>query len=166
LQEREPEAFQELFQEMFMPLCRYANRYLYSPGDAEDMVQDAFLNLWLHAKEIQLTRDVRVYLSVAVKNACLNHLRHLHIRDSHQDKIVEATIFSGLPETEPDPVISARVQAVLDRLPPRARLVVTEHLIHQRPVNDIAKELQLAPSTVKTHLKRAMKTLRNSLLSP
>lgn len=44
IKNRDLEAFHELYNTCFVPLQHYAMRYLYDWKEAEDMVQDAFLD--------------------------------------------------------------------------------------------------------------------------
>ena len=71
-------------------------RYLYDWDDAEDLVQDAFLSLWSHPERYNETQPVFYYLLGIVKNNCLNYLRSLNIQYKHQDKIIEAMLFSSI----------------------------------------------------------------------
>ncbi|MDR1414869.1 MAG: sigma-70 family RNA polymerase sigma factor [Odoribacteraceae bacterium] len=160
---RDERVFHELYHALFARLCRYAGRYLYDAREAEDVVQEAFLSLWKHAGEFRAGESVVVYLSVLVKNGCLNYLRHLKIEDTHRDKVVEAMIFSGADDAGIDPDTRDRVRQLLEDLPDQGYRVVTEHVLQDRTIGDIAANMQVAESTVRTHLKRAMKSLRERI---
>ena len=46
LQQREKEAFQELFYSWHRPLCFFASRIIKDQDVAEDLVQDVFVTFW------------------------------------------------------------------------------------------------------------------------
>ncbi|MDR1273439.1 MAG: sigma-70 family RNA polymerase sigma factor [Odoribacteraceae bacterium] len=163
IRERDERAFHDLYRSHFAGLCRYAGRYVYDAREAEDIVQEAYLSLWNNAGSIRPGQNVVAYLLVIVKNECFNYLRHLKIKDSHQDKLVEAMLFAGIEEPDVEPEARAELQRLLALLPGQGYRVITEHVLRQRTIGDIAAEMQIAESTVKTHLKRAMKTLRNAI---
>lgn len=52
IKKRDLDAFHELYKTSFLPLQHYAMRYLYDWKQAEDLVQDAFLSLWDHRKDM------------------------------------------------------------------------------------------------------------------
>lgn len=164
IKKRDREAFHVLYQEYFNALQVYAVRYVYDWQDAQDMVQDAFFSLWANLEQYDPSRNVFYYLLTMVRNACLNHLRHLKIRDSHQDKLIEAMLFSHIEDPEVDEKIKKRLQEVLQTLPEKACRILNEHILQRKKIQTIAFEMGIAESTVKTHLKRAMKVLRENLL--
>ena len=92
IKQGDKEAFHFLYRHYFDSLQEYAMRYVYDYQDAQDIVQDAFLSLWVNTDQYDPSRNIVTYLLVIVKNACINHLRNLKIRDSHRDKIVEAML--------------------------------------------------------------------------
>ena len=148
IKQGDKEAFHFLYRHYFDSLQEYAMRYVYDYQDAQDIVQDAFLSLWVNTDQYDPSRNIVTYLLVIVKNACINHLRNLKIRDSHRDKIVEAMLFSNLEDPETDPELQKRLQ----------------HIVRRKKISVIAEEMGIAESTVKTHLKRTLKTLRENLL--
>ncbi|MEI6913522.1 MAG: RNA polymerase sigma factor [Armatimonadota bacterium] len=57
-------------------LYRYALAITRSEADAEDAVQDVFSRIARRSSEFAKTRSPRAYLYSAVRNACLNLLKH------------------------------------------------------------------------------------------
>ena len=164
IKQGDKEAFHFLYRHYFDSLQEYAMRYVYDYQDAQDIVQDAFLSLWVNTDQYDPSRNIVTYLLVIVKNACINHLRNLKIRDSHRDKIVEAMLFSNLEDPETDPELQKRLREVLKTLPEKGHHILLEHIVRRKKISVIAEEMGIAESTVKTHLKRTLKTLRDNLL--
>ena len=162
IKQGDKEAFHFLYRHYFDSLQEYAMRYVYDYQDAQDIVQDAFLSLWVNTDQYDPSRNIVTYLLVIVKNACINHLRNLKIRDSHRDKIVEAMLFSNLEDPETDPELTLKLFREAE-----ARVehhILLEHIVRRKKISVIAEEMGIAESTVKTHLKRTLKTLRENLL--
>ena len=157
-------AFHTYYKEYFVRLQEYAVRYVYDYQEAQDIVQDAFLSLWVNSAQYDPQRNVVTYLLVIVKNACINRLRDLRIHDAHRDKIVEAMLFSNLEDPETDPGLQQRLREVLATLPEKGREILLEHFVQHKRISTIAAEMGVAESTIKTHLKRTMKVLRDNLL--
>lgn len=78
----------------------------------DDIVQDAFVALWERRQAFASERSVKAFLYTAVRNSCLNLLRHQDVRqrytnsaarggvqESFLDELLEAEIFGELLET-------------------------------------------------------------------
>ena len=163
IKKRNREAFHELYQMSFNKLQKYAMRYLYDWDEAEDLVQDAFLFLWSHPERYSNKQPVFYYLLGIVRNNCLNHLRDLNIQYRHQDKIIEAMLFSSIEDPEIDEDIQARLKYILDLLPEKQREVLLLHTVGKKKVREIAEQMNISEATVKTHFQRAIILLRNNL---
>lgn len=163
IKKRDPEAFHELYKTSFLPLQHYAMRYLYDWKETEDMVQDAFLSLWSNLNRYDEKQPVFYYLLGIIRNNCMNYLRNLDIQYKHQDKIIEAMLFSNIEDPEVDEDIHERLNYILDLLPDKQREVVLLHIVEKKKIREIAEQMDIAETTVKTHFKRAMTILRNNL---
>lgn len=156
-------AFHTLYMECFEPLQLYAMRYVYDWQEAEDIVQNAFFNLLLNIHKYDGSRDVFTYLFVLVKNNCLNYNRRLRIADTHRDKLVETLLFANIEDPDLDPDMRQRLNDVLEAMPEKQREVMLKHIVERKKISEIAREMGVAESTTNTHLKRAMKHMRENL---
>lgn len=163
IKKRNPAAFHQLYDTSFSRLQHYAMRYLYDWKEAENLVQDAFLSLWSNPERYDDNHSVFYYLLGIVRNACLNYLRDLNIQYKHQDKIIEAMLFSNIEDPEIDEDLHKRLNLVLESLPDKQREVLLLHIVEKKKISEIANQLDIAETTVKTHFKRALFTLRNHL---
>ncbi len=164
IKQRDRKAFHILYTESFASLQRYALRYVYDWEEAQEIAQEAFLALWANLDSYDSSQNVLTYLLSIVHNLCSNYLRHLDIIDSHQDKVVEAMLFAQLDDWEFDESIKQRLHEALKLLPEKGYHILMEHIVEGKKCSEIASNLNIAESTVKTHLKRALRTLREQLL--
>lgn len=163
IKKHDEDAFRVLYVEYFHNLQQYAMRYLYDWEEAENLVQDAFLTLWCNLDKYDGERNVVYYLLTFVRNSCLKYIRSLKIRDNNQDKVIEALLFSDMVDEEPDEDLHRRLNEVLSRLPDKQKEVLLKHVVDHKTLPDIARELNIAESTAKTHYKRAIAILRENL---
>ena len=163
IKRRDEEAFRVVYVEYFSKLQHYAMRYLYDWDESENRVQDAFFTLWSNLDKYDEKRNVVAYLLTIVKNACLKYIRSLKIHDNNQDKMIEAMLFSDLPNEEPDENLQRRLNQILAQLPEKQKEVLLKHAVEHKTLPSIAKELDIAESTAKTHYKRAIALLRKNL---
>ncbi len=117
---------------------------------AEDVVQDAFVQLQLRWNTVERPG---AYLRTAVVNGCRGYHRRLRReRASYADLVSTAT----LPET---PV----VLDVLATLPYRQRAALVLRFYEDRPDEEIAALLDCRPATVRSHIRRGLQAMRKVL---
>lgn len=76
-------AIKWLYQEYYIGLCTYANRFTKNKSAAEEIVQQSIIRLWEKREFLQINESIVAYLFGTVKNNCLNHLKHQQIVNSH-----------------------------------------------------------------------------------
>jgi RNA polymerase sigma-70 factor (ECF subfamily) len=158
-----------LFHLYYDPLCRFAEVYVRSPTDAEDLVQGVFVQLWDQRERWVLRGSVQAYLYTAVRNAALNMLKHWLVeRRAFEGE--DAIPRIGMPERMPTPhedAVGHELEQAIDRaiasLPERYRLVITLRAQHQLTVPEIARILDLPVKTAETRAARAVQALRGAL---
>lgn len=158
-----------LFHLHYDPLCRFAEAYLHSHADAEDLVQNVFVQLWEQRERWVLRGSIRAYLYTAVRNAALNVLKHRLVERRALDE--DAAIPRiGMAERAPTPdenAIGHELEQAIDhaiaRLPDRYRLVVTLRAQHHLTIPEIARILELPVKTAETRAARAVQALRAAL---
>lgn len=165
LQKKDKEAFRYLYEHYFTKMVLFAESYLYDEEEARDLVQDLFFKLWDNTPCLEINIPLKAYLFTSVRNRCLNVLRDRKIHDSHNDKLFEAQIFSGTEDIEIDECIRERLQQALDSLPDKCREIFLLKIVQGKKNREIAEELGLADTTVKTQVQRAYKHIREKMLS-
>ena len=155
-------AFREIFNLYYHPLCSYAYRYVQDDMMTDDFVQDAFLNVWERRGEFNALAPIRAFLYLNVRNACLNWLKHLGVRQRN-----ELEFASFLQEGQEEgfiieDAVHARLYEAIGELSGRARDMVLMTLDGvSNP--EIASMLGVSLNTVKTVKLRAYKVLREKL---
>lgn len=132
-----------------------------TPDEAEDVLQD--VSLALAAERIGPVADPRAYLYRMTTNHFLGHRRTAGRRLQREGDWV-ATHTNENPERDEHPSAETRLiareqvailQAVLDRLPERTRLVFCRFRIDGESQRVIAAEIGTSISAVEKHLTRA-----------
>jgi len=160
------QAFKQFYQLTFFKLYRFAYTYVQSKENAEEIVNDVFLNIWQKRDTLHTIVNIDVYLYVAVKNASLNYLRSnkqktpLSINDLNVCHL-ESNFNSESLLTNHE--LQNRLQTAIRQLPPRCRLVF--QLIKQDGLSykEVAAILDISIKTVDTQLYLALKKLTHIL---
>ena len=99
-----------------------------------------------------------------MRNRCLNVLRDRKIRDEYNNKLFEAQLFSDTEDVVLDEEVQQRLQKALDALPEKCREIILLKVIENKKNKEIAEQLNIAETTVKTQVQRAYRMLRETLI--
>jgi RNA polymerase sigma-70 factor (family 1) len=129
---------------------------------ASELVQDVFLKLWLKRGELTHIQSFRNYLFIMLRNEAYDWFT----RESRRRKMLKAGIdASQFPiELSEDFLVKSDMTDLLEkgilRLPPQQQAVF--RMVRQQGISreEVARILKIDPNTVKTHLSRALKSLR------
>ena len=144
--------FERLFVAERMPMVRLAALLVGSRAVAEEVVQDAFASVSERWDGLDRPGG---YLRTAVVNGCAQVLRRRSVEDRHRPVTLE------IPDEIPERLIDLR--SALDRLSNRQRIVVVLRYFVDVPDDEIARTLDVRPSTVRSLARRALAVLRKEL---
>lgn len=152
-----------IFRKYFRPLTVYAMKIIGNRQDAEDVVQDVFVQLWKRNAE-SMREDMTAYLFVAVRNGCLKKIRHQKVVDRHEktmrpyNRIIENPHhYLMLSEIE------QCVEETLQEMPERTRDIFLLSRYERKKHKEIAETLQISIKTVEAHLTKVLSILRGRL---
>jgi len=160
-------AYEKLFLYFNDALSNLAVCFVKDETIAEEIVSDAFINLWRNRSRLPEIENLRVYLYVSVKNLCIKHLtRHkqlkdFNLNDLHLEKVADT---SRSPE---EMMVSKEmlkyIREAIDDLPPRCRLIfklVREDGLKYR---EIAQILHISVKTIDAQMAIAAKKIMQSI---
>ena len=156
-------SFQYLFRMYFSKMTLFAEYFLMDRGDAEDVVQDIFSDLWTDAATLPEISNFKSYLFVLVKNRCFNRLKHLEVEDAYRQRVNEAQKYADMDETDLDEELVQKVYDTIEELPGQAKAVFKSCILEGKKCKEVADEMGLSVHTVNTHMKRSYKFLRTRL---
>jgi RNA polymerase sigma-70 factor (ECF subfamily) len=164
LNTRDPKALEELFHAYYAQLCFFATKIVKDEEAARDVVQEVFIRFWERALSFENAVAVKSCLYTAVQNRALNYVEKRDNRRRIREKIVTeepATEDLFLHQVEAD--LFAAIFAAIDELPTQCREVFNLSYLEQQDVHEVARRLNIAETTVKTHRRRALAFLRMRL---
>lgn len=158
----ENKAFEELFDLHFSNLVGFVHGYVRDEEVAKDIVHDTFLTFWNNRKRLDLSYSAKSYLFTLAQNLALNYLRHLRVVEMNEREIAE------LLESATEEIIDyeerfARVEKKLALLPEKQREVFLKCVVEEKKYQEVADELEVSINTIKKHMVRALKFLRDEL---
>ncbi|MNJ87631.1 ECF RNA polymerase sigma factor SigL [compost metagenome] len=138
---------------------------LHSELLAEEVVQETMLKLWRMGYQLKTIKSLDSYLKSIARNRAIDLLRHQKLVDRTDQNL--AYSWTELHNGTEEEIILNDTKKVLkdaiDQLPKQQKLVY--QLSQQKGLknDEIAIQLNLSPATVQTHLKLAMKFLREQI---
>ncbi|HWJ92021.1 MAG TPA: sigma-70 family RNA polymerase sigma factor [Flavisolibacter sp.] len=155
-------AFEQVFKQYFKPLRLQAFFLLKNEEEAEDQVQQLFLDLWNKQLYHNVQQSLQSYLHTAIRNRCLNYLtradKEIKMRDAYADH-ASVVVF----EDNREQLLQRYLLAALHELPTQRSKAF--HLVHleNKKYHEAAEEMGISVISLKSHLKLALKFLRMRL---
>jgi RNA polymerase sigma-70 factor (ECF subfamily) len=171
---REEAAIRAIMQANNRRLYRIARGIVRNDGEAEDIVQAAYVRAFTHLDEFRGESALATWLARITMNEALGRLRRQRPTvewTTLQPGALEAQIiqFPGAVSPEdPEKIMAQReiqsvVEHAIDDLPEAFRMVFITRVIEGMNVEETAEILGLKPETVKTRLHRARAMLRDNV---
>jgi RNA polymerase sigma-70 factor (ECF subfamily) len=166
-------AFRAILTKYNRRLYRIARGILRNDTDAEDAVQEAYVNAFTHLATFRGDASLSTWLSRIVMNEALGRLRTRRpmaefVEVETPSQAAEIIQFPNTVRTDPERTMAQRellrlVERVTDELPDVYRTVFVTRVIEGMSVEDTAELLGIRIETVKTRLHRARKLVREHL---
>lgn len=152
-----------LFEQEGGALVRLARLFTDDRNAAEDLVQEAFIRLHRSAHRIRSPEKAAPYLRSIVINLARDHNRRGLMSLRHQ----EATPSGSTPEAPDDRLLLNEEQRMLldevRALSPRQRDCILLRFYLELSEREIADVMGISPNSVKTHCRRGLTSLRDSI---
>ena len=166
--------FARMVDEYSSPIYRLGLRMLGNPQDAEDVLQNTFLNALIHLPKFEGRSNLLTWLYRIAANEALMLIRkkkpEINLEDAQPDedaedlKPTQFVDWSALPEDE---LLAGEGKKVLDQaiqnLPESLRIVFLLRDMEGLSIRETADTLNLTETNVKTRLLRARLFLREQL---
>lgn len=158
-------AFEQVFRMHYKGMCGYAKKYLTDIDEAEETVQEVFSNYWHKKENLEITGSLEAYLYRAVRNSCLNHLKHLRIRTQYahaQEKPLreeENRASDAVVELE----LQQKIDDCIELLPAERQKIFKLSRFEGLKYQQIADQLGISVKTVENQMGKALKFLRENL---
>jgi RNA polymerase sigma-70 factor (ECF subfamily) len=144
-------------------LYRAASSMLGNRTDAEDIVQETYLQAWKSCKRFTPGTDLRAWLFGIMFNVIRHHRRKSYkfkLVDAADEKLEETVVYQPpIPQDLTDPDVLAAFQ----KIPEQYREVVLLCDVYEFSYKEIQQSLGIPAGTVMSRLNRGRKLLRSLL---
>lgn len=165
-------SFEILFNAYFKQLFNYAREILKDDAMAEEITEDAFVNLWEKKEKICIDTSLRAYLYKSIYNLCINHFKHEKVKDKYrlyfqhhispeQYSMQEAYDYPLARVIQKE--LDNMLEKSIEKMPGQMKKIFLMSRYDKMKNKEIAEELEVSVNTVKTQLSRALVRLHEDL---
>ncbi len=157
-------SFDDIFN-LYYPRCiLFATKLLGNKWDAEEAVQELFINLWSKGKLDTINGSVKSYLFKSVFNICIDVQRKNKVKQKNETDAPEAND-AAIPFNNPllEEELEKHISDAINQLPEKRRQVFLMSRDEGLSYRQIAEKLALSEKTVETQISRSLKQLKASL---
>ncbi|NGM66569.1 RNA polymerase sigma factor [Sphingobacterium sp. SGR-19] len=155
----------EIYNRYWEKMLAVAFNRLGNLEEAEECVQDVLCKLWKLRNDFSLAKDeLAYYLARAVRNQSFNILDRRH-RERLKAESYSPIEMVNLDTPERELIareLAQQIDKAIYSLPAQCKLVFTLSQQEGLSTKQIAEKLHLSENTVKSHLKKANKDIRNN----
>ena len=159
------QAFRLIFDHYKAPFHAAAFKMTRSADIAEEITQEVFVTLWVKRKLIAAAKRPDSYVFTILHNCIYSHFRklarerQLKLKLEQEIENSENLIEALLDKKENTNIL----ENIINQLPPQQKLIYKLAKQEGKSRDEIARQLNISPNTVKNHLSSAVEYLRTYL---
>ncbi|MDD2438117.1 MAG: RNA polymerase sigma-70 factor [Massilibacteroides sp.] len=165
--------FKSIYVSYYARMRRFARRYVIFEEDAENIVQDVFLDLFERKEMYHSPVNMLAILFTSVKNKCIDYLRKQSLKQRTAEEFKEEYAIAlqmslnSLEAFDSNMLSEEDIETILlkaiDALPEKCREIFMLSKLEGKKQKEIAQKLNISINTVETQMGIAYKKLREEL---
>ncbi|MDQ6478474.1 sigma-70 family RNA polymerase sigma factor [Dyadobacter sp. LHD-138] len=156
-------AFATLYNYYKTPALRFAISLLKDEEEAENMVQDVFLKIWMKREHIKPDHNFNSYLFTCLRNMAFDHFKKIEKNDYLRRQYMELIKIAADDEKEEKERRIYLIQAAIDSLSLKRKQILRLNIEEGKSYQEIAEFLRISKNTVKNQLVKAKQILREKV---
>lgn len=167
------DAFKNIFNLLYPRMMGYCKLFIHDSFQAEDLVQDCFIQLWNKRKKLDPERNINRLMFVMLHNHCLNFLRDNQLSNSslklkdhyiNYSQFLYQLDFIGEEEKSLEEQLQVSLQEAIDNLSVRQREVLIKTKIDGQSQKKVADELGITVKAIEKNISLAKKKIKKELI--
>ncbi|MCT4586698.1 MAG: RNA polymerase sigma-70 factor [Carboxylicivirga sp.] len=163
--------FANYFHNTYGRLIYYAGLHIKDQAVADDIVQEAFINLWNQRSKLDAKQSLDAYVFKLVRNRCVNFLRdeaihHKHLRNWKDEALQHVSQYDllGFEEKTVQEILLAELDMAIENLPDKCRRAFILNKLEGKKQAEIAAEMNISVKMVEKHIASAKSKLKEHLI--
>ncbi|MEX2410143.1 MAG: RNA polymerase sigma-70 factor [Candidatus Paceibacterota bacterium] len=165
LKKGERNAFDEIYERYWERLFYYAVKKVGDREEAEDLIQDLFVSVWVKRNDFLINSSLNAYLFAALKHRIINFYKANQVKRKHLDSLrytlndLDHSMGNMLIYNETE----SRLEDGLNKLSPKLKLIFTLSRKENLSLDEISQKTAVPKQSVKNQISKALKILRAHL---
>ena len=129
--------------------------------ECHDIVNGVFEEVWRHIDQIDHS-TAKSFLYASVRNRCIDYVRRMKLRQQYVEftELMSERYIQADEQIEQQD-IKKRISEILNALKPPTKEILEACYIQGKKYKEVAEEMKISISTVKKHMVRALRILRD-----
>lgn len=161
-------AYVLIYQKYFRILFRYGQRICRDPEVIKDSIQDLFIDIWTHRKNLSETDSISFYLYASLKRRIVKNLLKEQPMGKSNEEYLLKDIDNDIEETIITQEISAerrkRIVLAMHKLSKRQHEAFELKFFHNLTNEEIAKKMAVRIETVYNLISKALSLVRREII--
>lgn len=156
--------FKYVYELYYEPILRFVYNLVRSEQETQDITIETFIKLWQLRSNLENLTNIKAFLYVTSRNACLNYFRQLQRQRSIQKEVnyvLDPNLGHEIIQAE---VITELYQRI-ESLPSNCRRIIKMMVVENLDTSQIAERLGISSQTVRNQKAIAVRKLKGMLLS-
>jgi RNA polymerase sigma-70 factor (family 1) len=157
--------FRYVFDLLYDRMYLFANNLVKTEHEAIDITSESFIKLWKLHENFESLENIKAFLYVTTRNACLDYFRFLHKQRTAQKEILylldkEHRVDNEQIEAE----VIGLLSKFIDDLPQKCREIFKLIYYHNLRTSEVAEQLAITQRNVLNQKARAIQILRSAMV--
>ncbi len=165
--------FEDIYIAYYSRMKRFAQSYVIYEEEAENIVQDIFIDIWEKRIDLSSISNISGYLFLMLKNKCIDNIRRIKAETKalteiqKENEISLKLKFDSLQALDnkflSDSNFDQLIEQAINNLPEKCRQIFVMNKFDGKKQRDIANELDISIHTVESQMSIAYKKLKEEL---
>jgi RNA polymerase sigma-70 factor (ECF subfamily) len=150
---------------------RYAINFLQDEEEANDLIQDVFLQLWAQREELQEEKNLIAFLFTLLKNKCLNSLKKKVVENKYlqnqslfeTERLYALSFAQSTDFKSMESQLNLEIESLIAQMPEKCGIVFRLKWLEGKKIKEIATLLDISTTMVDKHLARGMEIARKKI---
>lgn len=161
-------SFEELFRSYYLQMKRYTLHFIQNEEEANDLVQDVFLQLWSKRDSINDNKNEVAFMFTLLRNKCLNSIKKKVIEGKYMERqlYVETERLYHLSFEQSNEFesmkdrLSLEFDSLISEMPEKCGIAFRLKWIEGKRIKEIASEMNISTTMVDKHLAKGLEIAR------
>ena len=168
-------SFDSLVDVYLKTIFNFTYRITGNEKDAEDITQEIFLKVWKNINKFNIEKSFKTWIFSIAKNTCIDYLRKRKdipmsvFDDEDGGNLIQDNLESEEPSSEEKIILKENkkmIDETLKELSIIQREIIVMKYVNELSLSEVADIMNMSKDTVKSHHRRALLKMRDSLSAP